>query len=379
LHTDLARVFHEIVEHALLDRRRVLHANHHLGEHVFVDSGRREEIGRADFAQVVGNRGRVLGAADAKAGDEGLRVGKQVVADPGHRQVGEHLLVGGQALANDAVARGDDRVVVGQHHALGIAGGARGVKHDADFAAVAGGDFAVVVVGVLAVECLARLLDRLEVVQELLAVLFETAGIVVDDMLDMRTAVEYFEHLVDLLLVLDQRDLDVGIVEHVGHFVGHRILVKRHRHRAERLRRGHAPVESRAVVADDRQLFAALEPEAGESAGERADFDGHLGPGPGLPDTEVLLAHRVAIRALLDVALQQLRKGVERRVLCLLAHRIVNNPPGPVRFRGRICRYLFNIVDNLRDYGTFTWTCCICLGWSRPVPAAVLARLVLQP
>ena len=59
---------------------------------------------------------------------------------------------------------------------------------------------------------------------------------------------------------------------------------------AEALRRGHRPVEARPVVADDREMLAALEALRREAAGESAHLRRHLGPGPGLPDAEVLLA-----------------------------------------------------------------------------------------
>ena len=70
-------------------------------------------------------------------------------------------------------------------------------------------------------------------------------------MLDAGATITYLEHLVDLFLVLDQGHFDIGIVEHIGHFIGHRVLVKRHRDCAQSLRRGHAPVKPGAVVADD--------------------------------------------------------------------------------------------------------------------------------
>ena len=134
-------------------------------------------------------------------------------------------------------------------------------------------------------------------VQERLRVVAQAARVVVDDVLELRAAVPDLQHLVDLLLVLDDRELDLGVVQHVDHLLGHRVLVERHRHAAERLRRGHRPVQARAVVADDREVHPALEAERGEPAGERAHLLGDLRPGPGLPDAEVLLARRRMIAA----------------------------------------------------------------------------------
>ncbi len=249
-----------------------------------------------------------------------MRVGKQVVADPCHRQVGEHFLVVGQALADDAVARGDDDVVVGEHHALGLAGRAGRVEHDRHVATSTEGDLALVKFGIGAIELDTQLLYLLVVVQKVLIIVTQAAGIVVDNLFDLGTALAYLEHLVYLFLVFDQRNLDVGIVEHIGHFVRDRVLVQRHRHRAERLRCGHPPVQARAIVADDGELVAPFQAEAGKSAGERSHLHRDIGPGPGLPDAEIFFTHRVPLRTRLHVVLQQLGEGIECRVLFLRIH-----------------------------------------------------------
>jgi len=65
-----------------------------------------------------------------------------MVADPRHGQVGQHVVVGAQSLTCDAVAGGDDHIVIGEHHALGLTGGAGRVENDGEIVAFAGGDFA---------------------------------------------------------------------------------------------------------------------------------------------------------------------------------------------------------------------------------------------
>ena len=65
-----------------------------------------------------------------------------MVADPGHRQVAQHLVLLGQAIEGDRVAHGADDVVVGQHHPLGHAGGARGVEDDGEVRSLALGHLA---------------------------------------------------------------------------------------------------------------------------------------------------------------------------------------------------------------------------------------------
>ena len=81
-----------------------------------------------------------------------------------------------------------------------------------------------------------------------------------------------------------------GVLDRERHLGGHRVLVQRHRDAAQALRRAHRRVDARPVVADQREVVAALEPLRGQAAGERAHFVGEAAPAPGLPDAEVLLA-----------------------------------------------------------------------------------------
>src|SRR6185369_5506743 len=73
-----------------------------------------------------------------------------------------------------------------------------------------------------------------------------------------------------------------------------RVRIDRHRHGAERLAGGHRPIEPRAVRADDGEFLAALEAQLLQPDRERAHLVEHLGPGPGLPDAEILVTHRNA-------------------------------------------------------------------------------------
>ncbi len=147
--------------------------------------------------------------------------------------------------------------------------------------------------------------DAVVAVQEGLRVVAQAARVVEDDVLEIRAARRDLQQLVDLLLVLDDGEVDVGVVQHVDHFLGHRVLVERHRNAAERLHRGHRPVQARAVVADDREVHPALEAQRREAAGQRAHFLRDLRPGPRLPDAEVLLARGRMAAAHLRVVLQE--------------------------------------------------------------------------
>jgi hypothetical protein len=142
-------------------------------------------------------------------------------------------------------------------------------------------------------------------------VVAQAPRIVVADVLQARHLGRRFEHLVDLLLVLDDGVDDLGVVEHIGEFRRRSVLVHRHRDAAQRLRRRHRPIEARPVVADDRQVHSTPEAERGEAARERAHLRGDLTPRPRLPDAEILLARCGRIRPQRRVVHQESRKSVD--------------------------------------------------------------------
>ena len=133
--------------------------------------------------------------------------------------------------------------------------------------------------------------------------------------------------LVDLLLVLHDREADPGMVEHIGHLVGHRVGIDRHRDGAERLRRGKGPVEPRPVGADDGDLVAARQAERPQPERQVRDLVELLAPGPALPDAEILVAHGRAITQPLGIVQQIFRKCVRFAGQCRRGHLTV--PPGP--------------------------------------------------
>ena len=124
----------------------------------------------------------------------------------------------------------------------------------------------------------AHRLDAVEAVEKILRVMAQTPRIVEDDMSEVAAAIPDLQQLVDLLLVLDDGEVHVGVVQHVDHFLGHGVLVERHRHAAQRLHRGHRPIKPRAIVADDREIHPALEAQCRQPAGQRAHLVGDLRP-----------------------------------------------------------------------------------------------------
>ena len=117
------------------------------------------------------------------------------------------------------------------------------------------------------------------------------SALVVDHLLQLGQAVHHRHDLVDLLLVLDRGEAHLGMGEHEGELVGHRVGINRHRHGAQHLRGHHRPVQLGPVGADDGDGLAPLETKPGEADGVGAHDRELFSPGPGLPDTQILMPH----------------------------------------------------------------------------------------
>ena len=240
-----------------------------------------------------------------------------MVADPCHRQIGDHLFIRTEPVEGVGVARGDDRVLVGEHHAFGTPGGARCIKNDADIAALAGGDFGFPLPqarGVIGELLAAEALHILERDQPGVVVVLEPARLVIDDAGKLRQPFGERDDLVDLLLILDDGELHLGMREHIGHFLGDGVGIDRHRHGAERLAGADRPIESRPIAADDGEMVAALEADLGHADREGANLLEHLLPGPGLPDAEILVADGGPAADGRGIVDQKLGEGVEAEI-----------------------------------------------------------------
>ena len=135
-----------------------------------------------------------------------------------------------------------------------------------------------------------------------------------DHRLKQRTALPDCQQLVDLLLVLGNREAHLGVFQDIGQLVGDRVLVDRHRHPAQRLRRGDGPVERGRLS----PMIASLSPRGNpgpEPGGQRLHFGGDLGPTPALPDAVIFLAHRRPAGPPPSVRQQHFREGVRGRIL----------------------------------------------------------------
>ena len=316
--TDLAGKGHVAVEHALLDASRILHADHDVGQLAFEDARRGEEIARPDLAQV-GHHGRgILGAIDGKAGPEGLPDRKDEIPDPGHRQIGEDVVIVVQPVELRRILRGFDDVAVRQDHALRLARRARGVEHDAGMVIGQLGRAAVQLFleAVMPGKPLGRNVGQ--GVHGGMVVFAHPALVEIGNVVDAGQAVLHLKHLVDLLLIAADHEARAAMVEDIGHLFRHRVLIERHRHRAAHFGGDHGPVKRGAVAADDGDMVAPLDPKRHEAQRDGAHLGSRLGPGPALPDAEFLFPIGGIAAPARRVARQKRRnrlRMVRRRVL----------------------------------------------------------------
>jgi hypothetical protein len=156
------------------------------------------------------------------------------------------------------------------------------------------------------------LLRHLEGVEKRIGVVAHAARVVIEDRLEGRQPLADLQELVDLLLVFGHGEARLGMLEHELHLGGDRILIDRDGNAAQALRRGHRPIEPRAVVADDREPVAAPEAQRGQAVRQVLHFLRGLTPTPGLPDAEILLADRRVSAVPRRMVEQKLGKRVER-------------------------------------------------------------------
>ncbi|MNI40686.1 hypothetical protein D3C73_949190 [compost metagenome] len=225
-------------------------------QQAFQHARRREVIGGADVAHVDRHGVGRFGVVDGKTGDQQLRVREHVLADPRGRQVGQHVFVVGQLFHVGHGACAVDQRMVREHHALGLAGGARGIEHGGRVVRLHGGDGLVQVLGMLRGVLLAQRLQLFIGLQHGVGVMAQAARVVEHHVLQGRALLAHFQHLVDLFLVFHDGHADLGVLQHVDHFLRNRVLVERHGNRAQGLRGHHGHIEAGSVLADNGHVHA---------------------------------------------------------------------------------------------------------------------------
>jgi len=213
------------------------------------------------------------------------------VADPGHRQVGQDVLAPAEDLALVGVAHASEHVALLQHHALGLAGGARRVHEHRRALGYRPIDKIVAQIRFVAQASgtgLAQLLPRGQAIDLVVA---ETARVVVNDVPQRWRVLAQFQQLVDLLLVLGQRKARLRLAGEMEHLLGRGVRVDRHRIALERAGGQHAQVQANPVVAEHQHRVPGGETQLLETGRDGKHLVEHLLPGEFLPDAERLLAH----------------------------------------------------------------------------------------
>src|SRR5262249_55169142 len=122
-----------------------------------------------------------------------------------------------------------------------------------------------------------------------LVVVSQSLRIVVDDLLELWQARFDLEQLVDLLLVFNHHEARVAVIDDELQLMGDGVLEEPDRGGAGRLNRQLSVEPFRAIVADDRDLFAGLQAEGGKTEAQTPDVVEISLPGDCLPDTEIFL------------------------------------------------------------------------------------------
>ena len=94
----VTRKCHEVVEHFAFEPASILHPDHDRCQNTFKITRRREEIGRANLAQIMLHRIAALGAGNAETRPAGLSDREYEISDPCHRQIGQNGIIGTQAV-----------------------------------------------------------------------------------------------------------------------------------------------------------------------------------------------------------------------------------------------------------------------------------------
>ena len=183
------------MKHLALDPARVLHTDHYIRQQRFEHTRRRKVIRRSHFTHVDAYGISRFRAAHAEPGDQRLRIGKNILADPGERQVRKDLILGGEMIQLDRRATRLNEIGVGQYHALRMSRGSRRVEHRRGIGCTALGDFLIPKRTPFLVEAFAALLHGFEGVQLRLLIVTQAAWIVVDDVLELGALRQDFEQL----------------------------------------------------------------------------------------------------------------------------------------------------------------------------------------
>ena len=112
-------------------------------------------------------------------------------------------------------------------------------------------------------------------------------------------------------MILEDGEDAARIIEHVAELIGDGIRIDGHGNSAEGLRGKEGPIELRPIAANDRDRISALDADCRQACRISAHIRRKLGPGPALPEPEILVAHGDFSSARARVMQHEPRKCVE--------------------------------------------------------------------
>ncbi len=315
--------FHAGIEEPFFKFAGVFHANGHVREQILQDARRREIIRGADVVHVDRYGRRRFGVINRKAGDQQLGIGKHILADPGWRQIGQHFFPVGQVFQRLNHLRPVNQRSMREHHAFGLARGARGIEHGRGIFRADPVYRINIGAGCACRVGISQLLQRFPGHKQRIAVMTQSTRVVINHMRQRMHLLAYLEHFVNLFLVFGHDNSYAGVLQHIDHLLSHRILIHGHRNGADCLLGHHGHIQARPVLTHNCNMLAGLHTEMQITIGDALHLRRHLCPGIGLPDTQVFFPERRPAAPDRCMMLQQRRKclrNVGIRAIDLLRH-----------------------------------------------------------
>jgi hypothetical protein len=179
-----------------------------------------EEQGRRDLAQILLDRPNGFAEAHAGAGIDRRHRGEHLLGDVTERQIGEASGLSRDPEPIDRPERLSAHVAVAQHRALGLAGQARGIDHQAHFQEALRVDSGVDETRIVLLEFGAQAFHLVKGGEHVARVMSQALRIDDNDALQLRQFIETLQDLVGLLLILADDELGIRMAEHIGDLVG---------------------------------------------------------------------------------------------------------------------------------------------------------------
>ena len=245
---------------APFDPGRILDLHLDVRTDLLPDPRRGEQDVGADFPEVFLDRFDALGKVDGEPHHEGPVNSELLLADPGEGQKGHvfETLAGGVNLILDFGH--PHHVLLGDHAALGQAGGPGGIVDHAD---VIGGDLRDHFrkqARLLLRELAAEFLNLPEVSEDRVVVMAHALGIVDDHLADVAQRGLKVQHLVGLLLVAGHHVDRIGVIDDVLHLLQMAVGIDAHHCAPQALHRDLGIQPLRPVVAGIGELVSRLKP-----------------------------------------------------------------------------------------------------------------------